>query len=239
VARLAGENGWTLRYAHQVIEEYLRFLYLAARAGHPVSPSAAVDKAWHLHLVYTQHYWGVLCRQVLGFELHHDPTLGGPGESAKHADWYRRTLESYRAAFGETPPAVIWPAAGPERGLNAIVRLRRQHDLFLIFPLLVGATLLGLWLSGGNLALLLVLLVLLFGWAARANGGRGPRNGRSRRGGHFGGRGSTPGAGCGGYTGGSGGCASSPGCGGGSAGCGSGGSGGGCGGGGGGGSGGG
>jgi hypothetical protein len=112
VARLARENRWSLRFAHQVIGEYRRFLYLAARAGHPVSPPDAVDKAWHLHLVYTRHYWGVLCREVLGFELHHDPAQGGAGEAAKLADGYRRTMESYHAAFGEPPPRAIWPAAG-------------------------------------------------------------------------------------------------------------------------------
>lgn len=108
--RLARENGWSLAYAGDVVEEYRRFLYLAARRGHPVTPSDAVDQAWHLHLTYTRHYWGVLCREVLGFDLHHGPTLGGEREQAKFGDWYARTLESYRAAFGTPPPAHIWPA---------------------------------------------------------------------------------------------------------------------------------
>ena len=36
--RLARENGWHLGFARRVIEEYRRFLYLALRAGHSVTP---------------------------------------------------------------------------------------------------------------------------------------------------------------------------------------------------------
>ena len=78
--RLARENDWTLAYAGRVVTEYRRFLYLAARAGHSVTPSDAVDQAWHLHLLYTRHYWGTLCKDVLRHDLHHGPTLGGTPE---------------------------------------------------------------------------------------------------------------------------------------------------------------
>jgi hypothetical protein len=120
--RLARENGWSVARAREVVEEYRRFLYLAARAGHPVTPSDAVDQAWHLHLIYTRHYWGVLCHEVLGFDLHHGPTLGGQREQAKFGDWYSRTLESYRSAFGE-PPADIWP--GVEDRFEGVEHMQR------------------------------------------------------------------------------------------------------------------
>jgi len=42
--RLARENGWSLGFAQRVVEEYRRFLYLALRASHSVTPSDAVDK---------------------------------------------------------------------------------------------------------------------------------------------------------------------------------------------------
>ena len=48
--RLARENGWTQAFARRVVAEYKRFCYLAARAGHPVTPSDQADQAWHLHL---------------------------------------------------------------------------------------------------------------------------------------------------------------------------------------------
>ncbi|MEL6984422.1 MAG: hypothetical protein AAFO29_18495, partial [Actinomycetota bacterium] len=97
-------------FAERVVAEYRRFLFLAASAGHPVTPSEEVDQAWHLHLVYTRSYWDELCGEVLGFPLHHGPTVGGPAEGAKFTDWYQRTLDSYRRLFGTEPPADIWPA---------------------------------------------------------------------------------------------------------------------------------
>lgn len=108
-ARLARDNGWSRTYAERVVAEYRRFVFLAAAAGHPVTPSEEVDQAWHLHLVYTRSYWDELCGEVLGFPLHHGPTVGGPAEGAKFTDWYQRTLDSYRRLFGTEPPSDIWP----------------------------------------------------------------------------------------------------------------------------------
>ena len=42
--RLAKENGWSLQYAQQAIEEYKKFAFLAVAAGHPVTPSDPVDQ---------------------------------------------------------------------------------------------------------------------------------------------------------------------------------------------------
>jgi hypothetical protein len=110
-ARLARENGWSRGFARRVVGEYKRFVWLAMRAGHPVTPSEEVDEAWHLHLCYTRSYWDGMCRGILGKPLHHGPTEGGKKEDEKFADWYARTLESYRMHFGEEPPADIWPPA--------------------------------------------------------------------------------------------------------------------------------
>lgn len=106
--RLAHENGWSHPFAESAVREYLRFVFLAMRAGHPVTPSPAVDEVWHLHLCYTRSYWDELCGKVLGRPLHHQPTRGGAAEDAKFRDQYARTLVSYRAQFGE-PPADVWP----------------------------------------------------------------------------------------------------------------------------------
>ncbi|MDB6025570.1 MAG: hypothetical protein JWM68_1793 [Verrucomicrobiales bacterium] len=107
-SRLAKENQWPLAYAKRVIAEYKRFAFLAVAAGHPVSPSEAIDQAWHLHLTYTQSYWKTFCPEVLQMPFHHNPTKGGADEHAKFADWYQKTIESYRTFFGE-PPQDIWP----------------------------------------------------------------------------------------------------------------------------------
>lgn len=107
--RLARENRWEIAYAVRVVREYKRFVYLAMRAGHSVTPSFVVDQAWHLHMLYSRSYWQDLCGGVLGCELHHGPTKGGKTEGVKHRDQYQRTLDSYDRLFGEAPPADIWP----------------------------------------------------------------------------------------------------------------------------------
>lgn len=97
-------------FAERVVREYKRFCILAMRSGHHVTPSEAVDQAWHLHLTYTRSYWDRFCGQTLQRPLHHEPTQGGENEGAKFNDWYSRTLESYQQLFGEAPPGDIWPA---------------------------------------------------------------------------------------------------------------------------------
>ncbi|MFN0060599.1 MAG: glycine-rich domain-containing protein [Planctomycetota bacterium] len=109
VDRLARENGWSRKFARNVVDEYKRFLLLAVSAGHPVTPSDAVDQAWHLHLTYSDSYWNELCPHVLGRALHHGPTRGGANEDEKYRDWYARTLSSYRRIFGTDPPTAVWP----------------------------------------------------------------------------------------------------------------------------------
>jgi hypothetical protein len=106
-ARLARENGWTIPYSRRVVVEYKRFVFLAMTAGHSVTPSEQVDQAWHLHLAYTRSYWEAMCGELLGRPLHHGPTRGGCDESVKYHQQYEKTLESYRAMFGEEPPADI------------------------------------------------------------------------------------------------------------------------------------
>lgn len=107
--RLARDHHWPLPFAQRVIREYKRFAFLAVAAGHPVSPSHAVDEAWHLHLLYTQGYWKNFCGEVLRTPLHHQPTKGGASERGKFEVWYADTLASYRRFFDEEPPRDIWP----------------------------------------------------------------------------------------------------------------------------------
>lgn len=124
--RLAEEQGWSPGFTTRVLDEYRRFLFLCVGAGHPVCPSEEVDAAWHLHLTFTRSYWGDLCGSVLRTPLHHDASGGGPAEGRKHREMYRRTLASYRTAFGAEPPADIWPPCW--RRFDARSR-RRSVDL--------------------------------------------------------------------------------------------------------------
>ena len=63
-------------YAYRVIQEYKKFVFLAMVADHIVSPSTNVDRAWHLHLLYTRSYWDEFCGKVLKKPLHHTPSSG-------------------------------------------------------------------------------------------------------------------------------------------------------------------
>lgn len=105
--KLARDNGWTVDYAHRVIVEYRRFLYLTAIAGHTVVPSDQVDMAWHQHLLDSVSYWDVFCPNVFGRPLHHRPNRDGQLEINQSEG----TLLLYTETFGSPPPEDIWPPA--------------------------------------------------------------------------------------------------------------------------------
>jgi hypothetical protein len=123
--RLARENGWSRAHAERVVGEYKRFCFLAATAGHKVTPSDAVDQAWHLHLTHSRDYWERFCPNVLGRMLHHDPTEGGAEQGHLFFEQYAETLKSYESTFGHNAPADIWPDAA--RRLLDDPRARRVH----------------------------------------------------------------------------------------------------------------
>lgn len=124
-ARLASENGWSERHAARVIEEYRRFCFLAMTSGEEMTPSDAVDQAWHLHLSYSRDYWERFCPEILGRPLHHGPTAGGDAEQGRFFEQYARTMLRYEQTFGQTPPADIWPSAA--RRLIDDPKARRVH----------------------------------------------------------------------------------------------------------------
>ena len=130
--RLARENRWSPAHAERVVGEYKRFCYLAMTAGREVTPSDAVDQAWHLHLTYSRDYWQTFCREVLGRDLHHGPTQGGPAERDRFYRQYAETLAAYEAAFGHAPPTDIWPDAHRRFAVDPRgVRVNLLHDIVL------------------------------------------------------------------------------------------------------------
>jgi hypothetical protein len=150
-ARLARENRWSLAHAEAVIGEYKRFTYLALTAGHEVTPSDAVDQAWHLHLTYSRDYWQTFCPQVLQADLHHGPTKGGVAERERFYHQYAATLAAYEAAFGAPPPPAIWPPAHRRFSVDPKgVRVNFSDGIFLT----------------RRVALALVLTLLTVGWLA-------------------------------------------------------------------------
>lgn len=104
--RLAQENMWTKEYSLRVMEEYKKFMYLAAKYGN-VTPSIQVDECWHLHMIYTRDY-AEMCKSLGGF-IHHGPTRGGKQEDNKYMIQYAQTLQWYEDVFGYEVPLDIWP----------------------------------------------------------------------------------------------------------------------------------
>lgn len=173
--RLAQETGWSLAYAIRVTGEYRRFLYLAAKGA--VSPSHAVDHAWHLHLIYARAYHEGL-GALLGRPLTHTPSTGD-ADHARLKTLYAKTLARYETTFGEAPPTEIWPS----RAATATVSTWRRGvgKLFRAAPfgVLVAAIFgLKLWIAALMLVGVWLLLRLCSGDAQSwgldiANGGEG------------------------------------------------------------------
>jgi hypothetical protein len=211
VARLAQENDWSLVYANRVMQEYRRFLFLAATCGHPTTPSDEVDQAWHLHLTYSRHYWETLCGEILKRPLHHGPTAGGESEGKRYRDQYQRTLEAYAEAFGEEPPADIWPDGKRRFGIEYRRVAVGQHWMVpkkavYAAPLLTLAACTPTeWAAAG----IIMVFVLLFGTIGLSAIYTDPGADKEKN--------KDGGGGCGSFTSGSGG---SDDCGGGSSGCG-------------------
>jgi hypothetical protein len=150
--QLAHDQGWSAGHTARVITEYRRFLSLAVAASHPVCPPWAIDQAWHQHLLDTPAYWLDFCPKVLGQPLHHVPSQGRPGEQILLRQWYELTLSSYRTAFGEDPPADLWPPSQRRfGGVEERSTLRRGLARLGVAPLLV---ILALGLSGCGISAL-------------------------------------------------------------------------------------
>ena len=68
-----------LRFVTQkAIEEYKKFMYLAATSNQMVSPSEIVDIVWHQHLIFTNSY-SDFCN-LLGKRIEHIPSTHNKSE---------------------------------------------------------------------------------------------------------------------------------------------------------------
>jgi hypothetical protein len=105
--KLGWEYRWTQVYTIRAIQEYKKFIFLAAVAKHIVSPSVIVDRVWHHHLLFTHSYWDDLCGKIIKKPLHHTLGFGGKKEAMKNYHLYEQTLETYQTYFGN-PPDDIW-----------------------------------------------------------------------------------------------------------------------------------
>lgn len=108
---LGQQYGWPMPMANQVMEEYRKFIFLAMRAGHPVTPPNVIEQVWNFHIQTAQDYW-----EKLGGLIAERPVAEGIGASAATAmaDQYQQTLASYARIFGMEPPANIWAKDAPK-----------------------------------------------------------------------------------------------------------------------------
>lgn len=106
-AKLAEAEGWSATFTTEVLEEYRRFLYLTQMGDAQVTLSKVVDAAWHLHLSFTRDYWDVLCGEVIGAPMHHQP-CAGEEEMPRYREQFAATRALYEAEFEEQPPTAIW-----------------------------------------------------------------------------------------------------------------------------------
>lgn len=219
-AVLAERQGWTLEFAERVADEYCGFLYLAATAGFEVTPSNAVDQAWHLHLEWP-HYREILCDRIIGRPLEHRPGTGEPEDEARYQVQYQETLALYEQVFGKPPPEDVWPrpeaVAEDERYSEHELKTPAELCRRAAFVSLAGV-LPALALVGTRAALVFAFFaVFLFGAGfalsrpAEAWAGNGRKSGGSCGGGGCGGdgsgsRGDDSGASCGGASCGGGSC---------------------------------
>lgn len=107
--RLRKKHGWSRCRASLAIDEYRRFLYLAATGTAVVVPSKVVDEVWHFHLTYTRSYWDGLCETVLRKRLHHSPGTGSSEETEAFRALYVQTLMRYEEEFAAPAPVRFWP----------------------------------------------------------------------------------------------------------------------------------
>ena len=103
--RLANEQNWTKAFTVLAIEEYKKFMYLAATSDLMVSPSETVDKVWHQHLIFTQSYRD-FCN-ILGKQVQHIPSTHDKADFQKFKQAKERTTELYERDFGVQPKG-IW-----------------------------------------------------------------------------------------------------------------------------------
>ena len=103
--RLAAENYWTENFAREAIEEYKKFMFLAATSNEMVSPSPIVDIVWHQHLIFTQSYHD-FCT-ILGKHIDHVPSTHSRAQFQRFEKAKNTTAILYREYFGNQPRS-IW-----------------------------------------------------------------------------------------------------------------------------------
>jgi hypothetical protein len=103
-SHLARLSNLSLDQSMVVLDEYIRFLALAATGPDMAVPSPLIDAVWHKHIEDTRAYQDY-CAKVIGRFVHHMPNIAHLGVHLG----YQKTLENYWPAFCQYPDPRIWP----------------------------------------------------------------------------------------------------------------------------------
>ena len=109
MASVASDVGVDEATARLHERELKRWLALAA-----LNPDAeyvmlgTLDELWHAFILFTRKY-AQFCEEVVGHFVHHAPRVEGKWYRGRILERYERFYSDYFAAFGEAPPAEIWP----------------------------------------------------------------------------------------------------------------------------------
>lgn len=128
--RLQFENNWTIAFSLQAIEEYKKFMFLAAVNDKMVSPSEIVDIVWHQHLIYSESYKN-FCG-ILGKNILHVPSTHNMSEKQKFSDAMNFTEQEYQRHFGELPTE-FWKSKTMYSGLGLTVGNLIPDSKFVLF----------------------------------------------------------------------------------------------------------
>lgn len=116
-----------------LLTEYVCFLQLKVIDqdwdATKLSPSPAVDRAWHLHVLDTRNYASD-CMAICNNVIHHDPDGGFDPEEQRRR--YEHTLTRYAQVFHQEPPIEVWPRSPstPPKCITINVKFLTSSDFF-------------------------------------------------------------------------------------------------------------
>lgn len=171
--KLAEQENWTEDFTEKAIEEYKKFIYLCCTLPTGASPGETIDRVWHLHLTYTQHYWEEFCPEILHRKLHHHPSGGGKDETERHRKWFEETVKSYQEIFRQPPPEEIWQPLG--KNIPAKKKLQFTGKLvlaILILPVVLYGFLneyMGLIACFSGIAIMFIIVGIIRRYGNNAN----------------------------------------------------------------------
>lgn len=108
--QLAGSGGLnfdsvTAEKSKIAVQEYRRFLYLAAISDGAAVPSPLIERLWQTHITHSKVYFDQFSPRIMGRVIHHTPGR----DSAAMDQAYLDTLELYRVEFGVRAFEKVWP----------------------------------------------------------------------------------------------------------------------------------